>query len=1133
MFLSQHSHDFSATGQDQLASLEALASLGIDIVVGIIHSGQGQSDEISYLELLVQAGCPASIRSKAWRAFLDISVRKMRNYYHDLVHQVLGELQGRGPGPLSQEEIQQQVALTVATFDGCVSEDITVGDGDSFAPNSPELNNVGAASVNTCPSWITHGRVWLQQIEKDLPRTFPAHYMGTQSLQVGVKLQAALRRILAAYALRNPTVGYCQGLNVLAGCLLMSGLDEEDAFYCLCTLVEDMLSGNYSSDMLATKVDTKVFRHLVQAEFPLVMRHLDSLGVDISCVFVQWFLCVFVNFLPHETCLRVWDLFLYQRSSAVLFQVSLALVEIYSPALLATCDEVDAFQVLQSMAPLTYDGSRLISTACQSFKDINDKMLTALRDQYRQSLQEEEEIAGGRHSESDQKTHNVESNKSSSSTTMSMMKKLFQRLEKSAAEVSSRVMTPSPPPHASNSSPDLTHDSESSLQPATSANVVTFHLGDEEARQQGHDVTASSEIGGIAPGEGTITGHASPKLSSETSQPGVAPSTEPQGKSALTAAMMAAAAAVSKTRHSGSSVISSSAPVDIAQSILSQSSQMAIPTGGSRNGSQSTSEGQMVNSSDIFPQAHQEFIALSPSDGATIPDIDDLLFVQPGRNKQNQAPNLLIGMREKKKLQMISQDLWDKEDPKAEVQESQTSSATAITHDLHSTILPSSQDVDPSTAEGAHSTAAHANVTSASAAIAAPAAHRHRAPELRSSAAALALTIAKSPWNLTTTPSSAGSSLGPTGVDYVNTGLPQAVSNVTTTMTCVSASINQPSGNDANQDYQDQQLVHANHPVLVESIPHSSKANSSSRDDWMATGSRDDWVNIAYPGKSNLSTLVSAELEDVIAKPHPSEALCTANEDVDVDDERKVSGMEPSDTATVADMPMSPSSTALSQAIAHDIASTADAVEALSEQLGISEILRHHNILQNQAKDLKECEGMRCAQEAVQKLSDLQLRVAAVGSSRHISTEDRSPTKSGDMSHSSSNIGALSPDRTSPSQAASLQLQNLLVSLLDLQRHVRGCEEFQQQEMAVLEQYQVVCEVMSGQLKDVVSNLVERNNMIDAMFKKQNELLAKLASQDDEIVELKWSRKNKALESDGKDSKPWAKMSQMFKKLQE
>ncbi len=96
-----------------------------------------------------------------------------------------------------------------------------------------------------------------------------------------------------------------------------------------------------------------MFQQLVSRELPQVSSHLEAAGADISCVFAQWrvmlravpcsqhlpgrmssrllacfpgglrarFLCAYVNFLPLEACLRVWDLLFLARSSAVLFQV--------------------------------------------------------------------------------------------------------------------------------------------------------------------------------------------------------------------------------------------------------------------------------------------------------------------------------------------------------------------------------------------------------------------------------------------------------------------------------------------------------------------------------------------------------------------------------------------------------------------------------------------------------------------------------------------------------------------------------------------------------------------------------------------------------------------------------------------
>ena len=94
------------------------------------------------------------------------------------------------------------------------------------------------------------------------------------------------------------------------------------------------------------QVDQLVFRHLVDAGFPRLAGHLEALGAGVAGVSTQWFLCLFVNSLPLETCLRVWDLFFFERCSSVLFRVALALVDIYAQAnpLSHAVRELDGFQ---------------------------------------------------------------------------------------------------------------------------------------------------------------------------------------------------------------------------------------------------------------------------------------------------------------------------------------------------------------------------------------------------------------------------------------------------------------------------------------------------------------------------------------------------------------------------------------------------------------------------------------------------------------------------------------------------------------------------------------------------------------------------------------------------------------------
>ena len=92
-----------------------------------------------------------------------------------------------------------------------------------------------------------------QDVEKDLRRTFPKNDNFTT--EEGL---APLRRVLIAYSVRNPAIGYCQSMNFLAAVLLLQ-LSEEQAFWVLAALIEDILPPDYYSvSMLGSRVDQQV-----------------------------------------------------------------------------------------------------------------------------------------------------------------------------------------------------------------------------------------------------------------------------------------------------------------------------------------------------------------------------------------------------------------------------------------------------------------------------------------------------------------------------------------------------------------------------------------------------------------------------------------------------------------------------------------------------------------------------------------------------------------------------------------------------------------------------------------------------------------------------------------------------------
>lgn len=211
---------------------------------------------------------------------------------------------------------------------------------------------------------------WIQ----DLHRTGCSLFCGA----AGRDNQAVLRRVLLGFARWNKSVGYCQGLNVLAALVLqVTDRAEASAVKVMIYLVEGVLPEGYFADNLrGLSVDMAVFRDLLRMRLPKLSRHLEVLQCDtkdktaglenlfmsvfefivyfillflfllvivnmvliyflagsnyeppLTNVFtMQWFLTLFCHCLPQDTVFRVWDL-IFLEGDEVLLRTALAIWE--------------------------------------------------------------------------------------------------------------------------------------------------------------------------------------------------------------------------------------------------------------------------------------------------------------------------------------------------------------------------------------------------------------------------------------------------------------------------------------------------------------------------------------------------------------------------------------------------------------------------------------------------------------------------------------------------------------------------------------------------------------------------------------------------------------------------------------
>ena len=220
-----------------------------------------------------------------------------------------------------------------------------------------------------------------EMIERDLHRTFPDNMHFKPEVPPGVYplppsgeavLLASLRRVLRAFALSCPRIGYCQSLNFIAGLLLLF-LPEEKTFWMLRIITTDYLPGTHDMSLEGANIDLWVLMTALKDTMPTLWakvgtrdgnggRH-DVRLPPISLCTTSWFMSLFIGTLPTEAVLRVWDVLFYEGSRTV-FRVALAIFRLGEPRIRAVSDPVEIFQVVQALPRGMLDAGALMHAVC-------------------------------------------------------------------------------------------------------------------------------------------------------------------------------------------------------------------------------------------------------------------------------------------------------------------------------------------------------------------------------------------------------------------------------------------------------------------------------------------------------------------------------------------------------------------------------------------------------------------------------------------------------------------------------------------------------------------------------------------------------------------------------------------------
>ncbi|KAL2076065.1 hypothetical protein VTL71DRAFT_1008 [Oculimacula yallundae] len=224
-------------------------------------------------------------------------------------------------------------------------------------------------------------------IERDLNRTFPdnirfkpdppplapGEVRNSQQVEPETPILKSLRRVLQAFSIHNPRIGYCQSLNFLAGLLLLF-MEEEKAFWMLNIITTTYLPGTHELNLEGANVDLGVLMTSIKDMMPQIWAkiggELDGSSLPhstlrlppITLCTTAWFMSCFIGTLPIESTLRVWDSF-FCEGSKTLFRIALTVFKLGEAEIKAVSDPMEIFQVVQTIPRKIIDCNALME-AC-------------------------------------------------------------------------------------------------------------------------------------------------------------------------------------------------------------------------------------------------------------------------------------------------------------------------------------------------------------------------------------------------------------------------------------------------------------------------------------------------------------------------------------------------------------------------------------------------------------------------------------------------------------------------------------------------------------------------------------------------------------------------------------------------
>lgn len=334
------------------------------------------------------------------------------------------------------------------------------------------------------------------QLRKDITRTYPNHVMfrnddaqnhnSSGNGQEGKysEGQMLLFRVLRCLALRNPSVGYCQGMGFSCALFLMY-MPEEAAFW---TMNQVLLADRYNH-VANLYIDGfpllfqafHILERLMRKFVPKLCVHFEEASLTTMTYATKWFQMVYAEF-PRELVVLIWDVFLCE-GWRILYRMAIAILLLKERELLAA-NPMELLELVHDLPkdPIFGDTQAVMATILKV--DVTAKELKKLEMEYGAELAARGELPLGLAPFSAPASTAPAFTAPSAATSIAAAS--------STASLSPRLVPSSPSASSPSSSASFAYSSSSSASSSASASSVSSAASAEVSSSDSAPTTPTS-----------------------------------------------------------------------------------------------------------------------------------------------------------------------------------------------------------------------------------------------------------------------------------------------------------------------------------------------------------------------------------------------------------------------------------------------------------------------------------------------------------------------------------------------------------------------------------------------------------------------------------------------------------------